>query len=118
MRPQISPLRCAPVPRHGGAGEMTILFEIELRDSGRGPWNCRSLDFARDDKGKGVPFSWKVVTGHKVFFKFNLDRPESSVVPAGSNQQLLVLPHALQAAVLSIIYGLTSKKPPQDPEQC
>jgi hypothetical protein len=26
-KPQISPLRCAPVPRLAGAGEMTILFE-------------------------------------------------------------------------------------------
>jgi hypothetical protein len=59
-KPQISPLRYAPVPQHAGAGEMTILSEIVFRVSRRGPWNCRSLHgtpgqvgFARDDKGKG-----------------------------------------------------------------
>ena len=29
-KPQISPLRYAPVPRHAGAGEMTILFEYRI----------------------------------------------------------------------------------------
>jgi hypothetical protein len=33
--PQISPLRCAPVPRHTGAGEMTILSEDEIGVSKR-----------------------------------------------------------------------------------
>jgi hypothetical protein len=29
-KPQISPLRYAPVPRRAGAGEMTILFEYSI----------------------------------------------------------------------------------------
>jgi hypothetical protein len=29
--PQVSPLRYAPVPRHAGAGEMTILFVARSR---------------------------------------------------------------------------------------
>jgi hypothetical protein len=33
--------------------EMTILFEVEFSVSTKGPQNCRSLGFARDDKGKG-----------------------------------------------------------------
>jgi hypothetical protein len=45
-RPQISPLRYAPV-------EMTILFEGGIRVSTKSPRNCRSLGFARDDKGEG-----------------------------------------------------------------
>jgi hypothetical protein len=45
-KPQISPLRYAPV-------EMTIHFEGEFRISKKGPQNCRSLGCARDDKGEG-----------------------------------------------------------------
>jgi hypothetical protein len=48
-KPQISPLRYAPV-------EMTILFEHVFSVSSRVPRNCRSLGFARDDKGKGNRF--------------------------------------------------------------
>jgi hypothetical protein len=44
-KPQISPLRYAPV-------EMTILFEHSIPRFQEGPWNCRSLGSARDDKGK------------------------------------------------------------------
>jgi hypothetical protein len=46
-KPQISPLRFAPV-------EMTILGEGEVRVSRNGPRNCRSLGFARDDKKERV----------------------------------------------------------------
>jgi hypothetical protein len=53
-KPQISPLRYAPVPRHAGAGEMTIQFGDEFRISTKGPRNCRSLGYARDDKGKAM----------------------------------------------------------------
>jgi len=44
----------APVPRHAGAGEMTILWWIRLRVSRKGPRNCRSLGYARDDKKERV----------------------------------------------------------------
>jgi hypothetical protein len=44
-----------------------------LRVSKIDPRNCRSLGFARDDKGKSS-FSWKLVGGQKAFFKPNLDR--------------------------------------------
>jgi hypothetical protein len=47
-RPQISPLRFAPV-------EMTILLEGEFRISTKGPRNCRSLGFAPPD------FLWNLV---------------------------------------------------------
>jgi hypothetical protein len=44
--PQVSPLRCAPV-------EMTILLSARCSVSTSGPRDCRSLGFARDDKGEG-----------------------------------------------------------------
>jgi hypothetical protein len=44
--PQISPLRCAPV-------EMTVLLGTGFYFSMKGPRNCGSLGFARDDKGEG-----------------------------------------------------------------
>ena len=65
-KPQISPLRFAPV-------EMTILWRDESLCFQEDPRNCRSLGFARDDKGK-LRFSEKVVAGDKAFFKSNLDR--------------------------------------------
>jgi hypothetical protein len=33
--------------------EMTILWRSEIPVSTKGPRNCRSLGFARDDKGEG-----------------------------------------------------------------
>jgi hypothetical protein len=45
---QVPPLRYASVG-------MTILFWLESI-SRRGPLNCRSLGFARDDKGEGGDF--------------------------------------------------------------
>jgi hypothetical protein len=84
--PQISPLRCPGFPvEFGGVGdlhaaflnesrtrghvqrcvagnpgfapvEMTILIEDRIQRFQKGPLNCRSLGFARDDKGKGSGF--------------------------------------------------------------
>jgi hypothetical protein len=45
-KPQISPLRFAPV-------EMTILWRDESLCFQEDPRNCRSLGFARDDNGAG-----------------------------------------------------------------
>ena len=44
--PQISPLRCAPV-------EMTVLSGTGFYFSTKGPRNCGSLGFARDESGEG-----------------------------------------------------------------
>jgi hypothetical protein len=52
VRTPDSPLRFAPVPRHAGAGAMTIHFEGLFRFSTKDPRNRRSLGFARDDKGR------------------------------------------------------------------
>jgi hypothetical protein len=44
-KPQISPLRYAPV-------EMTNLWQVRFRVSRKGPRNCRSLGFAPNDTGR------------------------------------------------------------------
>jgi hypothetical protein len=52
-RPQISPLRCAPVPRHAGAGEMTILCDAETPRFHERSAELQIPRRPRDDKGKG-----------------------------------------------------------------
>jgi hypothetical protein len=54
---------------------MTIHFEGQVRFSKQGPRNCRSLGFARDDKGKGNGF---VESGCRTEgFLITLDKPET-----------------------------------------
>jgi hypothetical protein len=69
-RPVIS-----PVPRHAGAGEMTVFLNIVFRVSRRGPRNRRSLGFARDDKGEGG--DWMEGGGWTLAFFVALGGPQA-----------------------------------------
>jgi hypothetical protein len=51
-------------------------LSIVFRVSRRGPRNCRSLGFARDDKKERVVARKGRLLNRGVFFKSNLDRSE------------------------------------------